>query len=54
MKDNSYKDDDEGGCEIDLSGDTDATDSDDEWRMVEVSGDIELVTLVADRDEDND
>ena len=54
MEDKSYKDDDEGGSEVDLSGDTDGMDSDDERRMVEESGDREVVALVADRDEDND
>ena len=54
MEDNSYKYDDEGGSEVDLSGDSDASDSAVEWRMVDNSGDIEVVSLVADRDEDND
>ena len=53
MEETSYKDDDEGGGEVDLSGDTDTIDSDDDWRMVEESGDIELVALVADGNEDN-
>ena len=53
MEDNSYKDDDEGGSEVDLSRDSDASDSDVEWRMVEESGDIEVVALVADGDDNN-
>ena len=51
MENNSYKDDDERGSEVDLSGDSDAIDSDVEWRMVEESGDIEVVGLVADGDD---
>ena len=54
MEDNSYKDDDEGGSEVDLSGDTDTIDIDDDWRMVEESCDIEVVALVADGDVDRD
>ena len=52
-EDKSYKDDDEEGSEVDLSGDADAIDSDDDWRIVEESGDIEVVGLVGDGDEDN-
>ena len=52
-EDKSYKDDDEEGSEVDLSGDADAIDSDDDWRKVEDSGDIDLVALVADGYEDN-
>ena len=53
MEENSYKDDDEGGSEVDLSGDTDTIDIDDDWRMVEESGDIEVLGLVIDGDEVN-
>ena len=54
MEDNSYKDDEERNSKVDLSGDSDAIDIDDEWRMVEESGDIEVAVLIADGDEDND
>ena len=54
MEDKSYKDDDEGRSEVDLSGDSDAIDIDVEWIMVEASGDRELVALIADVDDDRD
>ena len=54
MEDNSYKDDSEGGSEVDLSGDTDTIDIEVEWRMVGESGSIEVVALLADGDEDKD
>ena len=54
MEDNSYKDDEDGKSEVDLSGDSDAIDIDDEWGMVEESGDIEVAALIADGDVDND
>ena len=50
---NSCKDDDEGESEVDLSVDSDAIDSDVEWRILEESCDIEVVAVVLYGDKDN-
>ena len=49
----SCKVDDEAESEGDLSGDTDAIDSDVELRILEESCDIEVVAVVLYGDEDN-